>query len=204
MLRVDGTPGVVYLRWSGGKLQFVNSADGTVILAVDPALNQTEQPEAAIAEAAIAELTAGRLHLASGEILATAAELNDAGRFSRNSRVGVATLSAAAAADDIVFAWKNPEAVPIVVYRVIASITKAGGTAGALIDVGSAADAVTGSDDLIDGADANAVAAYDNLQAVTGAGSIAKIAVDAYVNGQIKVEKAEDLEGTVYILYTTA
>jgi hypothetical protein len=35
-MRVDGKPGDVFLRWSGGKLQFVNATDGSVIMAVDP------------------------------------------------------------------------------------------------------------------------------------------------------------------------
>lgn len=136
-------------------------------------------------------------------MLASADELNDAGRFSHYIRVAVVALAGAASADDIVFAWKNPEASDIIVSRVIVDITKAGGTETATIGVGSAADAATGSDDLIDGADANAVATYDNLEAATGAAGFAKVPVDEYVTGQIKVEKAEDLEGNVYIYYTT-
>lgn len=36
MLRVDGTPGDVYLRWSGGNLQFVSATDSTVLMVLDP------------------------------------------------------------------------------------------------------------------------------------------------------------------------
>lgn len=199
-MRVDGTPGNVYMRWSGGKLQFVNLNDHSVILAIDPAAGVVEQASVELGDVDIS----GQVFLPSGEILASADEINDAGRFSHYSRVAAVSLAAAAAADDIVFAWENPESSSIIVYRVIADITKAGGTATALLDIGSAADAVTGSDNLIDGVDANAVATYDNFEAVTGAAGFVKVPAGEFVTGQAKVEKAEALEGTVYIFYTTA
>jgi hypothetical protein len=195
-MRVDGTPGDVFMRWSGGKLQFINGNDNSVILAIDPVNGQTELHQTEIV---------GQFFLPSGEVLASATEINDAGRFSGYSRVSAATLAGAAAADDIVFAWENPEDSAVIVYRVIVDITTAGGTAGALIDIGSAADAVTGSDDLIDGANANAEAAYDNLDDQgTNGKSKQKVPIGEFITGQIKIEKAEALEGTAYIYYTTA
>lgn len=199
-MRVDGTPGNVYFRWSGGKLQFVNKSDGAVLMEVDPVAGRIKQVETALVDVEIS----GQFFLPTGEILASASELNDAGSFSPYSRVAAVSLAAVASADDIVFAWENPESTAIIVSRVILDITAAGGTATALIDIGGAADAVTGSDNLIDGVDADAVATYDNLQAVTGAGSFVKVPVGEFVTGQARVEGAASLEGKAYIYYTTA
>jgi hypothetical protein len=200
-MRVDGKPGDVFLRWSGGKLQFVNATNGSVIMAVDPASGSVEQAEATITEASLT----GRIYMAGGELLASSDELNDAGRFSHYLRSAQGNLSAAAAADNIVFAWENREGADIIVYRVIIDVTTAGGTAGALVDVGSAVDAVTGSDNLIDGADLNAVAVYDNIDDQGGNGeSKQKVPDGEFVTGQARVEKAEALVGKYTIIYALA
>lgn len=201
-MRVDGTPGEVYLRWSGGKLQFVNAADSTVLMEVDPTQNIVEAPEINIAGEA--KLT-GRVFLASGEMFASAPELNNAAIYSRTQKVFEGSLSAAAAADDIVFSWTNPEGKAVIVTRVIVHVTTAGGTATATLDVGSAADATTGSNNLITGADIDTTAAYDNLDIAGDGVATFQIVPDGEsVNGQAKTEKAEALEGKYYIFYVVA
>ena len=197
-MRVDGTPGNVYLRWSGGKLQFVNLTDHSVIMAVDPVDGALEQTKAKITEARLI----GQVFLASGEVLANADELNNAGRYSRSQKVFVGDLAVAAAADAIVFSWTNSEGVAVIVTRVIVDVTTAGGTATATLDVGSAANATTGSNNLVTGADLNAIAIHDTLDiAGVGVATFKKVANGHCVNGQAKTEKAETLVGKYYIFY---
>jgi hypothetical protein len=197
-MRVDGTPGNVYLRWSGGKLQFVNLADHSVIMSVDPVGGAVEQAKAKITEARLE----GQVFLASGEVLASADELNDAGRGSHYLRAARGNLAAAAAADGIVFAWENQEGADVIVYRVIVDVTTAGGTATATLDVGEAVDAVTGSNSLITAADLNAVATYDSLDlAGAGVATFVKVPDGEFITGQAKTEKAEALVGKYYVFY---
>ena len=201
-MRVDGKPGEVYLRWSGGKLQFVNGSDGTVLMEVDPSQNAVEAQELNITNEA--NLT-GQIFLASGEVLAPASDINNAGSYSRNQKVYVGTLAAVAAADDIVFSWENEEGAAVIVTRVLVHVTKAGGTATATLDVGSAANATTGSDNLLTGADINTTAAYDSLDLAGEGVATFKVVPDGEcVNGQAKTEKAEALEGKYYIFYAVA
>jgi len=115
---------------------------------------------------------------------------------------------AAGSADDFAFAWQNPESSKIIVDRVIVDITKAGGTSGAEMDVGSAENATTHSDNLIDGADINAVAVYDNIgDGGTNGKSKQKLDENGgtidYITGQILTQNAASLEGNVYIHYRT-
>ena len=202
MLRVDGTPGNVYLRWSGGKLQFVNANDQSVIMTVDPIGGAVEQPAVEITETA--RLT-GQVFLASGEVLASASDLNNSGSYSRNQKVYVGSLTGAAAADDIVFSWENEEGAAVIVTRVLIHVTTAGGTATATLDVGSAADATTGSNNLLTGADINTTAAYDSMDLAGEGVATFKVVPDGeFVNGQAETEKAEALEGKYYIFYAVA
>ena len=115
-------------------------------------------------------------------------------------------LSGVAAADGFAFTWQNPETVGIIVEKVIVNITTAGGTASSVINVGTAADATTGSDNLINGADANAAAAYDNITDGGTNGKTVQVMDEAdgttdYITGQIKTAKAENLVGYAYIFY---
>ena len=109
----------------------------------------------------------------------------------------------AGAADAIIGYWSNPLGKPCVVSKVLVRLKEAGGTATSVIDVGTARAKTTGSDNLIDGADANAVALYDN---VTNKGANGKtlqfLPEDSFVTAQLKVEKADDLEGSMFITYT--
>ena len=105
-------------------------------------------------------------------------------------------------------AWENPEAVPIMVNRVVIDITTAGGTADAVLNVGSGATAATASDNLIDGIDLNAVDIYDNLvvlDAGTNGNTVAKLdengGTTAFITGQILVATAAAMVGNAYIFY---
>jgi hypothetical protein len=97
------------------------------------------------------------------------------------------------------FAWENPEPTPIVVTKVIMDISKPGGTATAVIDVGAAPTATDTAEDLIKDADANATAVYAST-------AVAKLTKNggalSFITGKILTAKAEALEGTVLIYYT--
>lgn len=112
----------------------------------------------------------------------------------------------AGAANAFAFAWQNPEASAIAVTRVLLDITTAGGTATAVLDIGTGATATTHSDNLIDGIDANATGLSDNITE-KGSNGKSRQRMDAnggttdYLTGQILVEKADNLVGNVYIHY---
>lgn len=121
----------------------------------------------------------------------------------------VGTALSSGNADDFALAWQNPEDAKILVHKVIIDITAAGGTATSVLNVGSAADATTGSDNLLDGIDANAVATYDNNdEDDAGTNGKASQKVDEnggttdYVTAQIKTANAASLAGYAYIFYT--
>ena len=109
-------------------------------------------------------------------------------------------------ADAWAFSWQNPEAVEIIVLRVLANVTTAGGTGSSVLDVGTAANATTASNNLIDGADLNADALYDNITD-GGTNGKSRQRMDAkggttdYVTGQILVANAATLAGTYTIEY---
>jgi len=124
-----------------------------------------------------------------------------------DARVKIAVVSlAGGAANAFAFAWQNPETVAILVQRVLVDRDTAGGTATAVIDIGTAADATTGSNNLIDGLDANATGLADNISDAGSSGK-ARQKLDAkdggtdYITGQILVEAAASLAGKVYIEY---
>ncbi|PKG32406.1 hypothetical protein, partial [Methanoregula sp.] len=120
-------------------------------------------------------------------------------------KIAAANL-AGGAANAFAFAWENPESVPIIVQRVTLDRTAAGGTATAVADVGTAVDATTHSDNLIDGVDLNATGPVDNI---TDKGSNGKSrqrldangGTTAWITGQILTEAAAALTGKVYIEY---
>ncbi|MDD4453675.1 MAG: hypothetical protein PHZ06_12700 [Proteiniphilum sp.] len=122
-----------------------------------------------------------------------------------NVKIVTAALTAGVQ-DAFCLAWENPEAVPILVTRILVDITTAGGTAAAVLDFGAAADATTTSATLLDGVDANAVAIYDNLLAANQGGTVVKLdengGTTAFITGQILTAAASDLVGNAYIFYT--
>jgi hypothetical protein len=119
----------------------------------------------------------------------------------------VKTALSAGAANAFCLAWQNPEDHAIIVTRLIVDLTTAGGTGTAVLDFGPANDATTHSDGLIDGADANAIAIYDNIedQGINGQ-SVCKLdaagGTTDYITGQILTEAASALVGNAYIFYT--
>jgi hypothetical protein len=145
------------------------------------------------------------------------ANLNDAGTDTiiRGNRGWIASgeemvasgALTAGNANAFALAWQNPHASAIVVTRVVIDITTPGGTALSVLDVGSAADATTHSDNLIDGMDLNTAGVYDNLDN-PGVNGKSKQKVDAnggatdWVTGQILVANAAALAGKYYIYYT--
>ncbi len=104
------------------------------------------------------------------------------------------------------FAWQNPHNSAAIVKRVIVQITTAGGTGGSLGNIGTAANATTEGDNLLDGIDLNSTGLYDNIDD-QGTNGAAKRIIDAnggttdYVTGRITVANASSLVGTWRIEY---
>ena len=119
----------------------------------------------------------------------------------------------AGAANEIAFAWQNPEPCDILIKRVVINITAAGGTAGATITVGSADDPAgtnLGAEFFV-GLDANAVTLNDSMVAADGGAQTKWVpladsssATGAWIVGKILNEAAASLAGTYYIEYVGA
>lgn len=124
-----------------------------------------------------------------------------------NVKIVTAALTSGAA-NAFCLAWENPETVQILVTRILVDITTVGGTVGAVLDFGAAADANTHSDTLIKGVDANDVAIYDNLLAANLGGTVVKLdekgGTTTFITGQILTADAAALVGNAYIFYTEA
>jgi hypothetical protein len=97
------------------------------------------------------------------------------------------------------FTWQNPEAQAIIIDECIIDITTSGGTATSVMDVGSAADAVTTSNNLLNNLDLTATTVT-----VSTARTI-KLAANGgatdWITGQIQTEIANNLVGTYTIKY---
>lgn len=104
------------------------------------------------------------------------------------------------------FAWQNPEDVEVLVLRTLINVTTVGGTGSSVLDVGTADNATTTSANLIDGANINADALYDNITD-GGTGGKSRQRLDArdgttdWITGQILVADASNLVGTYTIEY---
>lgn len=114
---------------------------------------------------------------------------------------GAAGALAAGNANAFAFAWQNPETQSVIVTEITIDITTAGGTAGAVIDVGSGATGTTASNNLIDDGDLNTIGVLVSDNRVTLAENGG--AVD-YITGQILVQNAASLAGNYYIKYVGA
>lgn len=102
-------------------------------------------------------------------------------------------------------AWQNPESNAILITRVVLDVTTAA-AAAAVLDVGSAANGTTNSDNIFVDAALNAVATLDhNLVGGAGAGGVQKLAAKGgatdYITGQILTQNATDVVGYLYIEY---
>lgn len=112
----------------------------------------------------------------------------------------------AGAAESFALAWQNPESTAILVQRVLVDLTTAGGTANSVLNVGSAANDTTTSNNVIDGLNLNTTGLFDNIddQGTNGAATARLDAMGGttdYLTGQILVATAADLVGNVYIEY---
>lgn len=104
-----------------------------------------------------------------------------------------------------VVGWQNPEAVAILVLRVIADITTVA-TAAATLDIGvTATSATTSSDTLLDGIDVNAaIAVFDSMDPALDSGANAhaqKVAAGKWVTIDEKTGDTTGLVGRLYIDY---
>lgn len=109
-------------------------------------------------------------------------------------RIGDRPSAALAAgnANAFSFAWANPCAYEVWAEPLI-DVTTAGGTAGAVMDVGAAAGATTHAEDSIDGMPIDQVISYR--------GNPVKVGVGEYVTGQILDANAASLVGKYYCRY---
>lgn len=114
---------------------------------------------------------------------------------------------AAGEAGDFAFAWQNPRASPIIIQRIYIYISTPGGTANAVIDIGTTVNAITHSDNLIDGLDLNQTGLADNIEDVGDNGSSKGFLLPAgdsidWITGQILVADAMNLVGKYRIRYS--
>jgi hypothetical protein len=121
-----------------------------------------------------------------------------ANRIVKVARVNLAAVDAAGG----VFSWANPEAVPIIVERVIVDVTTQS-AAACTVDIGTtAASATTLSDNLIDGASVAAAGLLDNIDDTgTNGKAKQKVAVGKWVTGSVASGASSGLVGVAYIHY---
>jgi len=131
---------------------------------------------------------------------------NNIGYIARGERRTLTGTLSVGVANDQAFTEQNPENVAVIVTRVFVDVTTAGGTLNSLLDVGSATNATTSSDNLIDGVDINTTALYDNIDDQGSSGN-SKQRLDAnggttdWVTGTIIDADADNLEGNYVIEY---
>ena len=185
----------VCLRYNGGKIEFLNTATGEVLMSLGARL---EQPNVYITETA--NFT-GIINFPDGQLLSAAADIDNASQYGKYSKVAIRSLLSGDA-DEFAFAWENTTGEGIIITRVIVEVTTAGGSGSSTLSVGTAATATTEGDNLITGADLNATNAYDSLDlANEGVATFQKLADGDFVTGRIKTANAAALEGDVYIFY---
>lgn len=127
--------------------------------------------------------------------------------FDRAPKVAIKALTGAAvhAGTGGVVAWQNPEAVSIIIRRVILDLTTVS-TGACTLDVGiTATNATTTSDTLLDGIDANAaVGVFDSMNAALDTGTNAfaqKLAAGKWVTIDEKTGDATGLVANLYVEY---
>lgn len=105
----------------------------------------------------------------------------------------------AGAANAFAFSWQNPESFKLIILGVFIEITTNGGTAGSVIDVGTAIATETHGDNLIDGGNLNTIGF------LYSAGDYVKVdekgGTTDWITGQILVADALNLVGKYYIHY---
>lgn len=148
------------------------------------------------------DTTVAGLRINDGTSRTDAARYLSDGQVTR--RVGTKTLSGADvhAGTGGVVAWTNPEAGAILILRTVLDLTTT--SAGACtLDIGvTETSAVTSSDTLLDGIDANAaVAVFDSMNAALDSGANAKAQKLAGAKWVTIDEKTGDATGLVGVLY---
>jgi len=117
-------------------------------------------------------------------------------------------LAPNAAGNTYLFAWQNPEAVAIMIWKVVVRTTTAGGTALAVMDVDVVADATSNANTIFDGIDINATAVYSSDETGSGGNELPHVCAanggaSDWITGYEAANKAyANLVGAVYIFYT--
>lgn len=104
------------------------------------------------------------------------------------------------------FAWVNPEAVAVIVNKVIVDVTTVA-TAACKLDIGqTATSAVTLSDNLLDGIDVHSATGLLGIDDGDGSNdkAQAKVAVGNWVTGSVVSGASAGLVGNAYIHYSVA
>ena len=131
------------------------------------------------------------------KIAAETVEIQDA--FDHTERLVKLPL-AGGAANAMALVWQNPEPTAILVSKAILDVTKAGGTATAVLDGGVVNAATDTAENVFKDVDANATGLT-----VSSTLPIKMTAKDGNLDHftiKILTEKAEALEGGVYLWYT--
>ena len=102
--------------------------------------------------------------------------------------------------DGGVFAWENPIDADLIIKRVMIHITEESDNAST-IDVGTAADATTSSDNLLDGLDTGAAEGiFDNIDDQgTNGESVQVLEEGEFITATQASGDVSDLEGVAYI-----
>ena len=107
---------------------------------------------------------------------------------------------AGGAANAMALVWQNPEPTAILVTKAILDVTKAGGTATAVLDGGVVNAATDTAENVFKDVDANAtgltVSSTLPIKMTANGGNLDHFTI------KILTEKAEALEGGVYLWYT--
>lgn len=123
--------------------------------------------------------------------------------FDRSTKIAKVALGAADTGGGVL-SWQNPEAVSIIITRIVLDVTTAA-TAACTIDVGTTAtNATTSVDNLIDGLDINAAAGvFDNItDKGTNGKARQKLAAGKWVTGSKASGAAAGTVGSAYIHYS--
>jgi hypothetical protein len=144
---------------------------------------------------------------ADATVLGGVADAAAGATMTANNRIEkIAVVDLTADPDDTggdVLAWANPEGAPIVVTRLLVNISDASGGAGT-INFGVAVDATTGSDTLIDGADAEVAGFICNIKnAGTNGKSAATMSSTQFLTGTASASLTT-FAGKAYIHYVLA
>jgi len=122
------------------------------------------------------------------------------------SRTAAVPLAGLADTGGGIGAWRNPEAVSIIIQRLVIDTTVVA-TGACTIDAGTTAtSATTSSDNLIDGLDVNAaIGTFDNItDKGTNGKSRQKLASGKWVTFSRASGASAGLVGTAYITYNRA